>query len=308
MREPTTGPVDERASITRRTAVQAAGATAALAVIAGSTRFVSPALAVVSRTHLRRSSYTSLVGSAFTILGADGTSVALRLVEVTDLARAAREPKYAGHDDVFALLFEGPRATVLMQGTHTVRHATLGEFSLFIVPVGGGAGAQLYEVVVDRSVPVDEAAETAPEPMAQTNEPGRPADAAPTAAAVVPVTAADGMQAVAHESGDGTTEQKKKKKKKAAPRKVLAATVARRGGVLSADIRVARGQGIVSVRASLLRDGVVLGSAGRRLKGRFGVRVPLPTRRTVPRGDYTLRVTTTDRQGRRATTRRRVTL
>jgi hypothetical protein len=304
MTEPT-GPTQPFSRMTRRTVMQAAGATTAVVALGSSTRFVSPALAVVSRTHLRRSSYASLVGSDFTITGADGATVALRLAEIADLARATSEPQYAGHDDVFALLFTGPRATVLLQGTHAVRHATLGTFSLFMVPVGGGSAAQLYEVVVDRSVPVAEAAETAPEPMAQTNDPARPAETAPVAAAV-PVSAADGTDAVAFEPDEKAKESKKPKK--TAPRKVLAATLARRGGVLSADIRVARGQGIVSVRASLLRDGVVLASAGRRLKGRFGVRVPLPTRRRVPRGDYTLRITTTDRRGRRATTRRRVTL
>jgi hypothetical protein len=86
------------------------------------------------------------------------------------------------------------------------------------------------------------------------------------------------------------------------------ATVAERGGELTADVRVPPEQGIVSVRGRLLRDGVEYARAGRLLRGRHGIRLVLRRLRRVAPGVYVLHVTTRDVRGRRRTTRRRVTI
>jgi hypothetical protein len=46
-----------------------------------------------------------------------------------------------------SLLFRGPAHSPLPQATHGVRHAELGEFALFIVPVALDADGYVYEAV-----------------------------------------------------------------------------------------------------------------------------------------------------------------
>ena len=58
----------------------------------------------------------------------------------------------------------------------------------------------------------------------------------------------------------------------------------------------------------LVRDDLTLARGFRRLGKRVGVRVTLRELATVAPGDYSLHVTTTDRHGRHATSKRRVTL
>ena len=70
------------------------------------------------------------------------------------------------------------------------------------------------------------------------------------------------------------------------------ATMARRGGVLTADVRVAATAGIVSVRATLFDGRVEYARAGRLLRGRRGLRLNLRELRPVTPGDYVLHVTT----------------
>jgi hypothetical protein len=47
----------------------------------------------------------------------------------------------------FSLLFEGPNASVLQQGTYLLAHAELGEQPLFLVPVGRNAERTTYQAI-----------------------------------------------------------------------------------------------------------------------------------------------------------------
>ena len=119
---------------------------------------------------LTRSAYTALADPQFGAVTGSGLTTSLRLTEVADLARAGREPAFAGRDDAFALLFSGPADLVLDSGIHELRNSALGAFSVFISPVqASGGGEQRYEVVVDRSVRLASAMADAPEPMALSN-------------------------------------------------------------------------------------------------------------------------------------------
>jgi hypothetical protein len=67
--------------------------------------------------------------------------VSLTLVEV----REGRHPLVGRHP--FALFFTGPPHLLLAQGGHPLRHPVLGEFELFLVPIGKDADAARYEAV-----------------------------------------------------------------------------------------------------------------------------------------------------------------
>lgn len=146
MREPHT---TFEPTLTRRRLVLAGGTAAAGLYLTGAL----PAAAAVASApaYLRRSSYANQVGARFSAVSPTGATVALRLTAVADLARAKQTPSLAGRDDAFALTFSGPADTLLGSGIRKVRHPSLGWISLFISPVGGPSGGQLYEVVVDRA-------------------------------------------------------------------------------------------------------------------------------------------------------------
>lgn len=283
-------PIDDL-HLTRRRLVQVGGATTALVALHGLGQAAGIAAAATDRRHFSRATYTGLGDLTFDATGSDGSTSRLTLTGVTDLIRARTEPAFAGRDDAFTLTFTGPGARPLPAGTTTLRHTTLGEFDLFLAPGGSPREIREYEAVIDRSVNVGDVLRDAPRPLANSNASGAapaasPAPASPDAPPGTPIA----------------------KAKKAKPRRVLAATLARRGGALAADVRVAKGRGTVAVRVSLLRGDRVLASGGTRLRGRVGVRVPLAERRLVAKGEYTLAITTVDKAGKRATTRRRVAL
>lgn len=90
---------------------------------------------------MQQSDFTRCVGDTFTVAAAT-EPVALRLAEVT------------GKNDrttvSFTLEFTGPADTPLGQGTHTVTHAQLGTFSLFLSPYMQKAGKIHYAASFSR--------------------------------------------------------------------------------------------------------------------------------------------------------------
>jgi len=266
--------------VTRRRLLQT-GAVAGAALALGGTRGAAPARAQDVPAYLRRSSYSALVGTSFAAPTPTAAAVSLTLVEVADLVRARQDATLRGSDQAFALVLNGPRDPVLEQGTRELRHPALGAFEVFVVPVERSSGSQHYELVVDRSVGTTAAARVAPEPLALSNATTAAADAPPTA----------GFPA-----------------RRRHPGCVVRAAVARRGGVLAADLTLDRSRRPTAVRVTLVRGDVRYASATRRLRGRRALRLPLREFRRVPSGAYELVVTTSDRTGRRATVRRRVWL
>lgn len=285
--------MDDR--LTRRRLIQVGGGAAAILYFGGLT-----GLAVAdpgAPAFLRRSSYAGLVGSAFTARAPDGGTVplTLTLAGVSDLERAREEPAFVGRDDAFGLLFSGPAAgEPLRSAIHELAQASLGSFAVFITPVGALSGTQTYELVVDRSVSLGAAAKLAPSPLADSNTAGVVAVAAPAST--------PGASASASASAPAATAVA------ATERLVESATIARRGGVMTVDVRVGRGRGIVSVRATLFRGRVEYARAGRLLGGHLGTRLHLREVRPVAPGHYDLHITTTDHRGRHVLTEKRVVL
>jgi hypothetical protein len=67
-----------------------------------------------------------------------------------------REGRSTARQEQFALLFLGPLAILLEQRMWPIQHATLGEFDLFLVPVGRDPQGMQYEAVFNRFIPAEE--------------------------------------------------------------------------------------------------------------------------------------------------------
>jgi hypothetical protein len=91
---------------------------------------------------LTRDSFAPLLRQRFALRAGD-TTLELELVEVKSLGAAPR----ANMREPFSLLFEGPNASVLQQGTYLLAHAELGEQPLFLVPVGRNAERTTYQAI-----------------------------------------------------------------------------------------------------------------------------------------------------------------
>ena len=97
---------------------------------------------------LRQSEFELAIATTFEIApspyGNDGVAcIQAKLEEVT----ARTSPK---EYEQFSALFRGPVEPLLEQGTYLFRHADLGEFPLFMVPVACNASGALYEVCISQ--------------------------------------------------------------------------------------------------------------------------------------------------------------
>lgn len=73
----------------------------------------------------------------------------LRLRTVADLP-AAETTGTTGSELCFSALFSGPLSAPLSQQTYRLRHAALGAFSVFLVPVGRPGKERSYEAIFNR--------------------------------------------------------------------------------------------------------------------------------------------------------------
>ncbi|HKQ51693.1 MAG TPA: hypothetical protein VJT74_04945 [Pyrinomonadaceae bacterium] len=75
----------------------------------------------------------------------------MRLVEVKNLGPAKTAPAN-NLNECFSLTFIAPRGQKIEQKAYTVRHAALGTFTLFLVPVGRRTrtSPEYYEAVINR--------------------------------------------------------------------------------------------------------------------------------------------------------------
>lgn len=93
----------------------------------------------------RHETYVPLVGSTFDIERPDGDPVAVELVDATVLA---------GRGECFSLVFCGPTEVSLEQRTYRMQHRELGDFSLFLVPLGPREnGGLAFEAIINRLEP-----------------------------------------------------------------------------------------------------------------------------------------------------------
>ena len=72
-------------------------------------------------------------------------------IELIELTESISTPKH----EQFALLFRGPQNLYLPQMIYHVEHEKLGEFDLFLVPVGRDQNGFQYEAVFNRFLEAD---------------------------------------------------------------------------------------------------------------------------------------------------------
>jgi hypothetical protein len=89
------------------------------------------------------------LGSAFQIVA--GSAAAPQLVHLTGVTRSQTITRTNGKapesTPAFSLIFRGPVGPVLVQDTYRVKHPHLGEFPLFLVPIGPNQAEVSYEAV-----------------------------------------------------------------------------------------------------------------------------------------------------------------
>jgi hypothetical protein len=103
---------------------------------------VATGRSVRSPRHLRLATYVPLVGSTFRIRRSQSSSLQVKLVSATRL------PSEVGES--FSLIFRGHGNAKLGQETYTIGHPRLGEFPLFLVPVGPARRGQDFQAIVNR--------------------------------------------------------------------------------------------------------------------------------------------------------------
>ncbi len=80
------------------------------------------------------------IGSEFDVSIDSSRTLRLTLTDVVESVKTE-------HSEAFSLFFRGPSDTVLPQRTRTMKHPTLGEFELFLVPVAQDKDGFQYEAV-----------------------------------------------------------------------------------------------------------------------------------------------------------------
>jgi len=92
---------------------------------------------------LSRDSFAANPHSIFCVQGAHGEAVELELIDL-------REGRATTGHEVFSLMFRGPLGAFLGQWMVAMAHDAIGQFELFIVPVGRTSDGLLYEAVFNR--------------------------------------------------------------------------------------------------------------------------------------------------------------
>lgn len=91
-------------------------------------------------SEFRLSLFTELVNTEFEVLDDPASSFSLVLTAIVEHASTAR-------NEAFSLFFHGPAERFLPQSSHRLKHASLGELELFLVPVAQEKDGFQYEAV-----------------------------------------------------------------------------------------------------------------------------------------------------------------
>ena len=92
---------------------------------------------------LKHGEYAEQLNTKFRVAVETDEPLELELVEVSEL-------KSGGGQEFFALLFHGDKDNLLPQQLYELEHDTLGQGSLFLVPVGAKDDIIEYEAVFNR--------------------------------------------------------------------------------------------------------------------------------------------------------------
>jgi len=85
------------------------------------------------------SNFTPLVNTVFHVRSSTGSTAELRLTRVDQLPAIVTRARTTTPGVSFSLTFDGGRR--MSQNSYTVQHASLGTFSMFLVPAGSGTAS-----------------------------------------------------------------------------------------------------------------------------------------------------------------------
>lgn len=87
------------------------------------------------------------LGEEFRIAVHQDGNLTVRLTSAEDLTERSGAGSSTSRRTPFSLLFHGPAEDYLRQGTYLIRHDAIGEFPLFLVPLGPEQGRMRYEAI-----------------------------------------------------------------------------------------------------------------------------------------------------------------
>jgi hypothetical protein len=97
--------------------------------------------------HFTRETFEPYVGGYFEAPGARGKMVTLKLLQVDSYEPPKSSTRTAVATNSFLLLFSADGELPIFSSIHPIKHAALGEFSLFLTRRDGPAGEIYYEAV-----------------------------------------------------------------------------------------------------------------------------------------------------------------
>jgi hypothetical protein len=97
--------------------------------------------------HLTKSMFEENVNTKFWLLGDDSETYAMDLIELTNGYSTPRQEQ-------FSLRFRGDRNKVFPQRIYPMKHDSIGDFDLFLVPIGRDDSGTFYEAVFNRLIQV----------------------------------------------------------------------------------------------------------------------------------------------------------
>src|SRR5678809_131934 len=94
---------------------------------------------------LEYDTFAKHLNTKFIISIGESDTIDTELVEVG-------ERQLTSHQDRFAIIFQAPSTPALNQGTYSFSHEGMGNFDLFIVPIGYDSNSIRYEAVFNRLI------------------------------------------------------------------------------------------------------------------------------------------------------------
>jgi hypothetical protein len=95
--------------------------------------------------HLTKGTFQENLNTRFWLTAEGADPYALDLVKFVEFQTAPKQEQ-------FSLRFRGDRAQVFPQQIYAMKHEAIGEFELFLVPVGRDDSGTFYEAVFNRLI------------------------------------------------------------------------------------------------------------------------------------------------------------
>lgn len=88
---------------------------------------------------------TEQVGTEFDVMDDPSRAICLTLTKVVEHVKTE-------HQETFSIFFHGPSDPFIPQGIHRLKHNSLGELNIFLVPIGQDKDGFQYEAVFNHTL------------------------------------------------------------------------------------------------------------------------------------------------------------